>query len=181
MAISEILETQNSLTKVNKICKFICGLIKFVFVIFCVWWLLSSGLLFFSVFNSGGSDHTGVTSLIALALYIADGVVVAVIFVSIIKIFSDPSRGQSPFSMKQVYRSRLISLMLVLYTVLNTVFNWLITSSPNLWNYGQGVQLGDSSLFAIDFAPLIAAAVLFAFSFVFKYGVLLQEFTDDTL
>ena len=45
----------------------------------------------------------------------------------------------------------------------------------------QGVNLGDSSLFAIDFAPLIAAAVLFAFSFVFKYGVLLQELSDETL
>ena len=39
----------------------------------------------------------------------------------------------------------------------------------------------ENAIIPINFAPFIAAAVVFAFSFVFKYGVLLQEFSDETL
>ncbi len=41
--------------------------------------------------------------------------------------------------------------------------------------------MGGNAIVAFNFAPLVAAAVVFAFSFVFKYGVLLQEFSDETL
>lgn len=39
----------------------------------------------------------------------------------------------------------------------------------------------EASTPTLNLFPIVAAAVVFAFSFVFKYGVLLQEFSDDTL
>ena len=33
----------------------------------------------------------------------------------------------------------------------------------------------------LNLFPFVASAVVFAFSFVFKYGVLLQEFSDETI
>lgn len=181
MAVSEIIETQKSLSKVSKICNLISILIKIIFVVFCAWWLVSSALLCSSLFGADTLMGVDNVNVIDIALYVADGIVVAVIFITTIKVFSDTAKGRSPFVIVQVRRLRLISLMLVLYTLLNTMFNMFTASNSTLWNYGQGVQSVGNILVAVDFAPLIAAGVVFAFSFVFKYGVLLQELSDDTL
>lgn len=43
------------------------------------------------------------------------------------------------------------------------------------------ISTNSDTIVSIYFAPFIIAAVVFAFSFVFKYGVLLQKFSDETL
>lgn len=173
--------TEDSLERIGGVCRFICRVMKVLFIIFCVYWLIATGLMAYLFVESGQLFSNVGESLFRIALHVVYGVVIVVLFACILGVFSDVAKGESPFSMRQVKRLRLISYMLVAYTVFDFVISW----NSSLLQVG-GVDVGyvstnGNSIIAINFAPLVAAAVVFAFSFVFKYGVLLQELSDDTL
>ncbi|MEG0016407.1 MAG: hypothetical protein RR747_07480, partial [Gordonibacter sp.] len=90
-------------------------------------------------------------------------------------------KGESPFVMAQVKRLRIVAGLLLVYAVIDSAVSFNTTLIQyGAMNYGY-VSTNDSAIIAINFTPFAAAAVIFAFSFVFKYGVLLQEFSDDTV
>ena len=71
--------------------------------------------------------------------------------------------------------------MLLLYAAVD----FLITANTSFLQL-DGLNSGyastnDNTIIPINLVPLIASAVIFAFSFVFEYGVLLQEFSGETL
>lgn len=179
--MSEQVETQSSLTKINKICKLSCVVMKVVFAVFCLWWGVSTILMCFSLAVPSASITVNDINLFGIALYLADGIVIGVMLVIFIKVFSDASKGQSPFVMKQVKRLRIVALMLVLYAVFDSAISFNASFLHFSWSMADFISIGNSPFITINFAPLIAAAVLYAFSFVFKYGVLLQEFSGETL
>lgn len=79
--------------------------------------------------------------------------------------------------MLQVKRLRLIAISLLAYGVLEFV----MTCSAAFMNQGWAGSSAGSVSPTLNFFPLVAAAVVFAFSFVFKYGILLQKLSDETL
>ena len=82
--------------------------------------------------------------------------------------------------MSQVKRLRIIAVLLLLYAVLDMVAtNAMAVMQIDVIN--SGYISTNSAIVTVNFTPFIAAAVVYAFSFVFKYGVLLQEFSDETL
>ena len=83
--------------------------------------------------------------------------------------------------MAQVKRLQIIALLLLAYAVLDfvTAYN---SASLQLQAINSGfISTNDSAILTLNFSPLIASAAVYAFSFVFKYGVLLQEFSDDVI
>ena len=75
----------------------------------------------------------------------------------------------------------MISCLLLLYAVLDSAIT-LNTAAMQLETFNSGyISTNESTVLTLNFAPFVAAAVVYAFSFVFKYGVLLQEFSDETL
>lgn len=173
----EETETCNSLAKVNKVCKFLSLLMKAAFLVFCIWWLISSIFMTCSLIGIDLFFSVGNLSPIGLFLYIIDGVIIGAILLILITIFSDAAHGISPFVMAQVKRLRKISLLLVSYTVVDLAISY----NAAFLHYDGSVNTLNDPIMTINFSPVIAAAVVFAFSFVFKYGVLLQEFSDETL
>ena len=172
--------TQESLAAANRACRFISGLLKALFAVFCACWLFATVLLALSQirpdsFSEGGSDFVGIV------LFLMDGAVIASMFVIFIRIFSDAVANKTPFAMIQVKRLRIIALLLALYAV----FDFAITANTSLLNI-NGLDSGffstnDNAIIPLNFGPLVAAGVLLAFSHVFEYGVLLQKFSDDAL
>lgn len=174
MTCDDRLEAETSLCRVNKVCKGINAFLKIACVVFCVFWLLVAGFMAFSF-----SENDGI--VLNIAIHLARGAVIAVLFIVLIGVFSDATKGQSPFTLKQVGRLRLIALSLLVYAVLEVVFSVSsVMMQLGSLNFGY-ISTNNSAIITFDFAPLIAAAVVFAFSFVFKYGVLLQDFSDDAL
>ncbi|WP_270295857.1 DUF2975 domain-containing protein [Eggerthella sinensis] len=166
-------ETESSLIRTNKVCKFICALMKLVFVFVCIWWAIVIVVMIIALFDSNSINNVGYLSLPALVLYVLSCVVMAVTCVTLIKIFSDASKGCSPFTMVQVQRLRLMAIALLSYAILEFAITYCSSFARQDW---VGPSIATVDLFAI-----VAAAVVFAFSFVFKYGVLLQELSDETL
>lgn len=75
----------------------------------------------------------------------------------------------------------IIAGLLLLYSIVDfgVTLNTISFQSGSL-SSGY-VSTNSNVIIPINLAPIFGAAVTFAFSFVFKYGILLQEFTDETL
>lgn len=176
MIEDDLNEAHDSLNRINRVCKGLSVFIKIAFIVFCVCWLF---VAFFMVVSTQGSSHDVVMTKVGL--HLARGVIIAILFLILIGIFSDAAKGESPFTMKQANRLRKISYVLVIYGVLEVI----LSISAAVVDYG-GISSGymstdGTTIISFNLAPFIAAAVVYAFSFVFKYGVLLQEFSDETL
>lgn len=174
-------ETEASLIRINKVCRFISASIKIIFILFCICWIFAAGLMVCSIMNIEGFGDIGDTSVLRLVLYLVYGGIIAVVFIVLIRIFSDVAKGDTPFAMIQVKRLRIIAADLLLYAILDFVITYN-SALLQLDGFSSGyVSTNGNAIVAVNFVPLIAAAVVFAFSFVFKYGVLLQELSDETL
>lgn len=166
-------EAELSLVKANRACKLICFLMKLIFSFVCVWWVVTIAIMLISLIDPDVINNVGYLSFPALIAYVFSCMVMSVVCITLIRIFSDVSKGCSPFTMIQVRRLRLMAISLVVYSVLE----FGITYCSSFLQY----EAIGSSVATINLFTIIAAAVVFAFSFVFKYGVLLQEFSDETL
>ncbi len=174
-------ETNSSLRKTNRVCKFISFTIRVVFVLICAYWLFAAGLMVFTFFSPSLNEEIGSASALKLIIYLAYGIIIAILFVSLNGIFSDVAKGESPFAMIQVKRLRLISMALLLYAVFDVVIAYN-SALMQIGGFNTGyITTNGNTIVPVNLAPFIAAAVVYAFSFVFKYGVLLQEFSDETL
>ena len=154
---------------------------KVLFVVFCLGWIAVSGATVYSLIDPDAFDIVNNVSWISAVFCIVYGAIAACIFLVLITIFSDASKGNSPFTMKQVKRLQLISVLLVLYAIVDFIAS---ASMPftRIDNLGLGyTAITAKTVIPVNFAPIIASAIVFSFSYVFKYGVLLQEFSDETL
>lgn len=181
MSGEDIVEAENSLTRVHKVCRLIGIVVKVIFAIFCVCWLSTIGMMIYSLILPGAESVSDDVSVIRIVLYFAHGFAIALIFVVFIGIFTDAVKGQSPFVMKQVKRLRLIAGLLIIYAIVDV----FVSGQVGLIQHGgldSGyVSTGGNEIIPINLAPIIGASVAFAFSFVFQYSVLLQELSDETL
>ena len=176
MLVGENDETRAALLKIKDICHKLNIGIWVVFIVLGVSWLVSAWSILGAFLHGGGS-----TVLLKLFLSFAFGVVVAVMFVLFSKFFSEVSKGDSPFTLVQVKRLRMMSILLVIYGLLdNAITNCAASMLADGVNSGY-ISTNTDIVVAVYVAPFIIAAVVFAFSFVFKYGVLLQELSDETL
>lgn len=94
-------------------------------------------------------------------------------------ICQETSRGVPPFSMKQVRRMRVVTVVILLFAAVD-----LLLDPGSLLLDFNGFLLGGyvhGYAHKINIAALVAALVLFLLSFVFKYGVMLQSVSDDVL
>lgn len=173
-------ETSDALARANKVCRFINIALKVTFLVFIVFWLVAAGMMIYPLIGTDQISSEKSSFLTAL-FFIGQGVSIAIMFIVFIKILSDVSKGESPFTMMQVKRLHMIAGLLLLYGVLDFAVS-LNTAAAQLSGLDTGyISVNGNAIVFLNFAPLIAAAVVFAFSFVFKYGVLLQELSDDTL
>lgn len=181
MVDESTVETAYSLEKIKRVCGLLRRILKVLFVIFCIGWLFAICVIFYSLFDPGTFGIIDNVNVFTILLCLIYGSIAAIMFKVFIDMFSDAAKGDSPFTMGQVKRLRVIAILLVFYAVLESLIS---LSTPFMqidqWNSGYAAT-GDNAIIAINFAPFIAAGVVFAFSFVFKYGVLLQEFSDDAI
>lgn len=170
-------EEKASLQKARRACTFISAVMKIVLGGLCVWWVYTIALMCNALFNQSDLNNAANVSVLGLAIYLVHSFVVLCLCIVLVKVFSDSAKGESPFSLVQVKRLRIISALLVAYSLVELAYSF----NASYMNV-DGAALGyNGSVITLDVAPIIAAAAILAFSFVFKYGVLLQEFSDEAI
>ena len=181
MLNEDALETQESISRINKVCKLINVVFKVILVIFCAYWVVAIVGMIFGAANNDSSQQLAGTIFFHILLFSTHVVVIAFLIWVLIAIYYEAYKVESPYTFIQVKRLRWIAGLLLIYAVLD----FLITQNNALLSY-SGMDSGyistsDISIIQVNLGPLIAAGAVYAFSFVFKYGVLLQEFSDETL
>lgn len=182
MLNEEYAQTEASLSQVSKVCRAMCLATKIIFAVFCTFWIIAAVAMVWSLSSEGflGSSENNIFNIV---LHVVRGAIVAILFVIMIRVLDDAVRGESPFTMKQAERLKRAAVSLVVYAVLGIVLGYC-SALLQMGGFSSGFVSTNSSgnvIMPIDFAPFIAAAAVFAFSYVFKYGVLLQELSDDTI
>ena len=177
MLEADLVEAEASMKKIRKVCRFIALGLRVILFVYAVYRTVA----LFNMVTSFVSIDGGSQNIISVVLHLLHGLTIASLLLLFSSIFADTKRGRSPFAMSQVKRLRIIAGLLLLYSIVDfgVTLNTISFQSGSL-SSGY-VSTNSNVIIPINLAPIFGAAVTFAFSFVFKYGILLQEFTGETL
>ena len=185
MTTEEYTKTEASLNRLKKSAKAIRVFFKVIFVLFCIVWVMLVALFgFLSFFPEIVSPDAESAGAVPFILCIVFGLLIAVFLRQAIHFLSDIEKGESPFSMRQVRRIRVVALIFMVYVVVEAVFSigqtTLVESGSLMVKYSV-TSVNSNPTLSINFGMLSAAAILYCLSLVFEYGTLLQQLSDETL
>lgn len=185
MAIdADIVKTENSLRRVKRVCRVLDIMLKVALALFCIFWIVSLILTIASIVSPAEHSSSSSMGFLLLAKQLIIGTLTASLLLIAGRIFSEISKGRSPFDIIQVKRMRLISLIFLLFVALEILFtpgliSVALGSSFDLF-YTSEVS-GDGNIIPVNLGSLFTSAVFFCLSYVFEYGVLLQKLSDETV
>lgn len=103
------------------------------------------------------------------------------------RMLGDISQDRTPFTLQNARRLLFLALILLLYAALEALLasvdsQFILLVDNNSIEVGNFIRdLASNSGTTLNLFPLLMAAMFFALSYVFKYGVLLQQESDETL
>lgn len=178
----DVLDTELSLSRIQRISKVVNRALKviaalllaFLFMVVALSLLCSIGLI-----NAG--LRVNPFDLILLSAY---GLVIVGLVYVIACMFSDVAQGDSPFTLIQVKRFRIIAVLLLVYVVLDALMSTGTVAQIHIGEFELGydvVEGATSSTLSVNVGALLGSVFFGALSLIFEYGVLLQELSDETL
>lgn len=174
--------TELSLSRIRKISKVINRLLKFLSALLLAFLVVT---ILLSILCSLGLLEAGLNaSPLDLVILSAYGLVIIGLVFVVASIFSDVAKGESPFSLAQVNRFRIIAVFLLVYVVLDAFMSTGTVAQVHVGELELGYDLVDNSggsTLSVNIGALLGAGVFWALSLIFEYGVLLQELSDETL
>ena len=127
------------------------------------------------------SPEYRIDSVIISMLSLGAFYIFAAIFYLSALIFRDISNGESPFTDKQVKRIKMVSFLLFAYAVLDSLLPKGVIVGGGPESTEPSVIRVDSGYYGINIGTFVSAVVFYFLSLVIKYGVQLQEFSDDVV
>lgn len=166
-----------SIHKALTACRIIKNVSLVCLVCFLILWALFFVLQLIGFLNDG-------FDLIAFVHSILFGSAVAVILISVIRIFSDAKKQVTPFTSKQSKRIVVIAIMVLILAINDVLFpmSELIYTSSFSQYIGFEIDTGDTySPPTLNLGMLLFSLLLMCLSVIFKYGYLLQQLSDETV
>ena len=182
MLTKEESETEVSLSRIQRISRIINRILKVIAVLllaFLVVIIALSTLCSFGLIDVGLS--AGPLDLLILSAY---GLVIVGLVYVIANMFSDVAQGESPFTLAQVKRFRVIAVLLLIYVVLDAFMSTGTVAQIHIGELELGYDVVESaagSTLSVNVGALLGSGFFGALSLIFEYGVLLQKFSDETL
>lgn len=175
-------EARASLLRLENIAKPLYVALRVVMVAFAIGW----SLLFVAFFVSLATSEVGLYDLVCHLLYAVPVAVSAFINIYILYVIGsicDSIRhGSSPFTMHTSRQIKVVSFLLLVSFVLQAVVSVIPFDGYSLGVMRIGLaKQGDGVVADLSISTLVASAIGFVLSYVFKYGALLQRLSDDTV
>lgn len=175
------------LSRIASTCKFFSFLCRLVFVAMIAWSIFALGLMCLSLASSNFPDDVLPFALAVPFLYALYSANSCLLPLTLDKILADISQERTPFTIQNSNRLAFLAIVLLLYVVFETLL--VTVDSQFVLSLGEySVEVGNlvrsfstDSGTTLNLFPLLMAAMFFALSYVFKYGVLLQQESDETL
>lgn len=183
MKSRNIERIQSALTRVVRVSK----VAKYVFVsILAAYCLVAIAVFIMAApsFYGAVSDTSAVPfTLLRLLATLMAAATPAVVFYTIARLFDDISKGNSPFTLAQARRMQVIGVLLLLGVVLGNVLPLIPVPYSEIGDLSAGIFSASSSSAGvkIELTSVLWAIVCFSFSYVFRYGALLQQLSDETV
>lgn len=181
-------DRRRPLSRTAAICRTLSILCKFAFFVIVLWSIFILVLMGFSLANASLDDKAIPFAIALPFLYALYGAVFCMVPWTLGNMLGELSTARTPFTIKNARRLRFMALVLVLYSVLESLLSFVDSEFALSIDDGQHIQVGNlvhdfaaNAGTTLDLFPLVIAAVFFALSFVFQYGVLLQQQSDETL
>ncbi|MCL1799121.1 MAG: hypothetical protein FWG23_05235 [Eggerthellaceae bacterium] len=180
MVNEETLKLQNSVMRMEKTCRIIKTLCLICLAGFVLVWSLVVCFFVVECVQAGFAP----LNLVDIVFFIMFGVLVCLSLIIAIRAFSDVIAGESPFTLKQAKRLRTLGTVFLLLAVAEALLSVLfgpLSYGAELPGGGLiGLVTVESSMISVNLSMLIVAVMCYGFAVIFKYGILLQQLSDDT-
>lgn len=180
MPQNEDVETAKSLLQIKSASRVIYYIFNTIFICCCLFLVILLAACIVSEFIPNMFFDVNANLLSILTMLIT-GSVVATLFKLVTNVFRDVARGTTPFTLIQVKRIRIAALIIALDALFGAILSPGFLSALQLGGLNIGYTVIGHPSIPIDLGEILAAVCLLCLSFVFKYGVLLQKFSDETL
>ncbi|MDR2957060.1 MAG: hypothetical protein LBU61_02615 [Coriobacteriales bacterium] len=181
MDTDEKRELIGSISKMKKQ----CGRIRTYCQVSMVMLVLSVFFLYFFILLVGQFNlpvEIGVSEIIDLVLSVA---LCSTLLYTIFRIFADAAVSATPFTLKQAGRFRTIGWLIIIYSILDfakalIVYILAFRDYIDFFYYHPNDPVPLMTL-NTNIYVLLAGVVCLGLAYIFRYGVLLQQLSDDTL
>lgn len=171
------------------------GILQLVMMVLSVAWLI---VIVVAIFGAApllstqivwaSSEDISATVLFTLIVFIG-GLLVLIVMIQTINIIRSIREGLSPFSFSMVRKIRLLSTLLIAYGLVDSFFRsyfslLVVNGLHNLLNSFNGSAAFVTQPYSFpefNVGSLVAGLVVLVISFVFEYGIELQEESDSFL
>lgn len=171
-----------SLQRLESIAKPLYIALRGIMAVFIVGWVL----LFLAFFISLATSGIGLPGLAGHFLYAVPVMVFAFLNVYILyvigSIFGSIRHGDTPFTMRVSRQIKAVSFLLLASFLLEAFVSAIPFDGYSLGIMRIGLARQEGGVVAnLSVSTLIASVIGFVLSYVFKYGALLQQLSDDTV
>lgn len=158
---------------------------KLLCIIFTISACLSATMIFFlaaSPFFFTVDGAAGSVSVVQIAYDIIAQLAMLAVYIMCALVAWDMSKGETPFTQKQVRRTLTAACIAALYTLVCFIWDPLfaaieVASGPLTSVYDADLE---PATFFVNFGTLLASAVLFLLAYILNYGKTLQALSDET-
>lgn len=172
-----------SLDRIRKFSKVVGAILRVSFVLVLLYWLAFTALSIVSMTFSVDFGIETTESIYVLLVLLGIGFIMAILLKGS-DVFKDVALGESPFTLVQARRFKAVSLIVLVYVLLEALLSPGCMALLQMSGIDVGyvfVDYASSPSISINIGALLVAAVFFSLSLVFEYGLLLQELSDETL
>ena len=150
---------------------------------FAIAGLFIAAFVALTAFSFVGADWSALTpsSLAEEALSAIGLIITSAMLITAGMVFRDVSNGETPFTAKQARRINVIAWLLLAYAFVDSILPSGVVMAANMDGTVLGINRNVSDIPSIRLGTILVALVFFFLSTVFKYGVKLQELSDDTV
>ena len=180
MSDDETKVLHTSIAKMKLYCKAIRIVCFVSLIVFISILAVLIGLQIYEHIN-GSVDEAGIKEIIYQIVF---GLLVCFVLIVTLRALSDIVAGNSPFSMAQVRRLRLIGVALVLFALVESFLSIPLFFSTDIAGQFIAVVSENGSvapIIKVNLTAIIASLACFGLAIICKYGILLQEISDDTV
>lgn len=169
---------ENALRKTKAVCRVCRVFFMACFAICAFVWITIIGVGIFQF--ASGERLISDSGLIYGFLY---DLACLIMFLALIRLFSEAIKESRPFSAAQANRLRLIALLALGLVLLELVFTagFSYVALPEV-GYGIAINDGTSEpTVNLNVGMLVFSGIMYSLSAIFRYAALLQQLSDDTV
>lgn len=184
MHIQKIATNEPLLEELSKKFKFFNKLFFALFFVCILVWVALMIFISANLIIDIQVDNILSRDVVDLVEVLFTGAIATLVFLVLGLFFRDISKKETPFSLNQVKRMKLLSLLFVGYGIVDLIVSMSFASIELMEGFGvvyASTSSTPETTVSVNITAFVAAIVAYALSMAFEYGIELQRQSDSFL